>query len=97
MSTSQTPRTADRIAKDARTLATHYDAPKILRLVNVWDAVSAKVVSELPGTVAIATAGHGIAASFGYPDGERIPLELMLTSIERIGDELFLRYDFRWS
>ena len=84
MSTSQTPRTADRIAKDARTLATHYDAPKILRLVNVWDAVSAKVVSELPGTVAIATAGHGIAASFGYPDGERIPLELMLTSIERI-------------
>ena len=84
MSTSQILRTAARIAQDARTLASQYEAPEILRLVNVWDAVSARVVSELPGTTAIATAGHGIAASFGYADGEQIPFDLMLTALGRI-------------
>ncbi|MBL5975315.1 MAG: isocitrate lyase/phosphoenolpyruvate mutase family protein [Candidatus Leucobacter sulfamidivorax] len=71
-------------ADDARELAALYDAPEILRVVNVWDAVSAKVVSELPDARAIATAGHGIAASHGYPDGERIPLDTMLAAIGRI-------------
>ncbi|MCA0378635.1 MAG: isocitrate lyase/phosphoenolpyruvate mutase family protein [Actinobacteria bacterium] len=84
MSSSQPSRSHDRVAEDARTLASLYDAHKILRVVNVWDAVSARVVSDLPETRAIATAGHGIAASFGYADGEQIPLELMLTSLERI-------------
>ena len=45
MSTSQILRTAARIAQDARTLASQYEAPEILRLVNVWDAVSARAVS----------------------------------------------------
>ncbi len=78
------PRSNTRIALDANALATLYAAPEILRVVNVWDAVSARVVSELPGTRAIATAGHGIAASHGYPDGERIPLQLMIDALERI-------------
>lgn len=84
MSTNETPRTIQRVAEDARTLTALYEAPQILRVVNVWDAVSARVVAELPGTTAIATAGHGIAASHGYPDGERIPLDTMLASLERI-------------
>jgi 2-methylisocitrate lyase-like PEP mutase family enzyme len=71
-------------AAHARTLAELYDAPEILRVVNVWDAVSCKVVSELSGTKAIATAGHGIAASHGYPDGEKISLDLMIAALERI-------------
>lgn len=49
-----------------------YQAPEILRLVNVWDVVSATAVAAVPETTAIATAGHSIAASFGYQDG-RIP------------------------
>ena len=59
-------------------------APEILRMVNVWDAISARVIDQLPETRAIATAGHGIAASHGYEDGEQIPVELMLAATERI-------------
>jgi len=53
-------------------------------MVNVWDAVSAATVAALPETRAIATAGHSIAATFGYPDGENIPRDLMLDMVARI-------------
>ncbi len=68
----------------AQSLAQLHAAPEILRLANVWDAVSAKTIAALDGTRAIATAGHSIAATFGYGDGEKIPLELMLDMIGRI-------------
>ena len=68
----------------AQNLARLHAAPKILRVVNVWDAVSAKTVAALPETKAIATAGHSIAATFGYPDGEKIPREVMLDMVGRI-------------
>ena len=84
MDTPTHPEASARAAGDAAALAALYEAPEILRVVNVWDAVSARVVSELPGTRAIATAGHSIAASHGYPDGERIPLDLMIAALERI-------------
>ena len=71
-------------ADKARTFAALHSAPEILRVVNVWDAVSAKVIADLPGTRALATAGHSIAASHGYPDGEQIPLDLMIAAIARI-------------
>src|SRR6478735_8967042 len=70
-------------AEKAQTLARLHAAPEILRVVNVWDAVSARAVAALPETRAIATAGHSIAASFGYPDGG-IPLELTLDMLGRI-------------
>jgi 2-methylisocitrate lyase-like PEP mutase family enzyme len=70
-------------ADKARTLAALYAAPEILRVVNVWDVVSAQAIAALPETTAIATAGHSIASSFGYPDGE-IPRELMLDMVGRI-------------
>lgn len=72
------------VAADAQAFAALHRAPQILRLVNVWDAVTTSVVSDLPGTQAIATAGHSIAASYGYPDGEHIPLELTLETLARI-------------
>jgi 2-methylisocitrate lyase-like PEP mutase family enzyme len=68
----------------AQTLARLHAAPEILRLPNVWDVVSAKTIAALPETRAIATAGHSIAATFGYADGENIPLELMLDMVGRI-------------
>ncbi|GAA3207726.1 isocitrate lyase/phosphoenolpyruvate mutase family protein [Microbacterium terregens] len=68
----------------AQTLAQLHAAPEILRVVNVWDVVSAKAIAALPQTKALATAGHSIAATFGYPDGEKIPLDVMLDMIGRI-------------
>jgi 2-methylisocitrate lyase-like PEP mutase family enzyme len=68
----------------ARTLAQLHAAPEILRVVNVWDVVSARTIAALPETRAIATAGHSIAATFGYADGENIPRDLMLDMVGRI-------------
>ncbi len=59
-------------------------AEALLKLVNVWDAVSAKVVADVPGTTALATASHSIAASYGYEDGENIPRDLMIEAVGRI-------------
>ncbi len=67
----------------AQTLARLYDADEILRVVNVWDVVSATVIADLPETKALATAGHSIASTFGYPDGQ-IPRELMIDMVGRI-------------
>jgi 2-methylisocitrate lyase-like PEP mutase family enzyme len=60
-----------------------HSADDLLTVVNVWDVASARVVAALPGTRALATAGHSIAATFGYPDGE-VPLDLMLDMVGRI-------------
>lgn len=70
-------------AEKARTLIDLYQAPEILRVVNIWDVVSAKAVAALPETRALATAGHSIAATFGYPDGQ-IPREIMIDMVGRI-------------
>lgn len=70
-------------SEKALALKSLHEAPEILRVVNVWDAVSAKVVSDLPGTTAIATAGHSIAASHGFADGE-IPPDDMLAAVAEI-------------
>jgi 2-methylisocitrate lyase-like PEP mutase family enzyme len=69
---------------NSSTLKALHEAPEILRLVNVWDAITAKVVSANPATKAIATAGHSIAASHGYPDGQKIPFDLLVAALERI-------------
>ena len=64
-------------------LALHH-APEILTVVNVWDVASATVIADLPETKALATASHAIAAMFGYEDGERIPVDLMIETVGRI-------------
>ena len=71
---------ADRAAELRRL---HAD-DELLQVVNVWDVASAKAVAALPQTRAIATASQSIAASFGYPDGEQIPVDLMLDMVGRI-------------
>ncbi len=70
-------------ARASSLLALHTD-PEILVLANVWDVVSARVVAATPGAKAIATASHSIASTFGYADGENIPLELHLDMVRRI-------------
>jgi 2-methylisocitrate lyase-like PEP mutase family enzyme len=69
--------------KAAELLRLHTD-PTLLTLVNVWDSISAKVVADTPGTAALATASHSIAASWGYEDGENIPVDLMIEAVGRI-------------
>jgi 2-methylisocitrate lyase-like PEP mutase family enzyme len=59
-------------------------APELLTVVNVWDVASARAVAAVDGTRALATASHSIAASYGYEDGENIPLDLMLEMVGRI-------------
>ncbi len=66
-----------------RLLQLHSDA-KLLTVVNVWDVISAKAVAGVPGTTALATASHSIAASYGYEDGEKIPVDLMIEAVGRI-------------
>jgi len=76
-------------ADKALALKALHEAPEILRVVNVWDAVSAKVVADLPGTTAIATAGHSIAASRGYKDGA-MPLDTALDGARIIAEAVDL-------
>ena len=58
--------------------------PELLLVVNVWDVITARTVAAVPGTRALATASHSIAAALGYPDGEQIPRDLMLEAVGRI-------------
>jgi 2-methylisocitrate lyase-like PEP mutase family enzyme len=70
-------------AKASDLLRLHRD-PALLTVVNVWDVISAKVVAGTTGTQALATASHGVAATLGYPDGERIRVDEMLQMCGRI-------------
>lgn len=71
-------------AQKAAELLRLHTAPELLRVVNVWDVITARVVADVPGTRALATASHSIAAAHGYPDGEQIPRVLMIDAIARI-------------
>ncbi|CAA9214719.1 MAG: Carboxyvinyl-carboxyphosphonate phosphorylmutase [uncultured Blastococcus sp.] len=68
----------------ARVLLDLHTAPELLVLANVWDVASARVVAGTHGVRALATASHAIAASFGYEDGEHIPLDVHLDMVARI-------------
>ncbi|MGD2134097.1 MAG: isocitrate lyase/phosphoenolpyruvate mutase family protein, partial [Maricaulaceae bacterium] len=52
-------------------------------LYNAWDAGSAKIIAEV-GAKAIATGSYAVAAAQGYPDGEGLPLDLVIANLERI-------------
>ena len=71
-------------AQRATELLRLHSAPELLTVVNVWDVISAKVVADIDGTTALATASHSIAASHGYEDGENIPVEEMIDAVGRI-------------
>src|SRR5512142_2683911 len=70
-------------ARASELLRLHRD-PALLTVVNVWDVISARVVTDIPGTAALATASHSIAASRGYEDGENIPVDEMIGEVGRI-------------
>jgi 2-methylisocitrate lyase-like PEP mutase family enzyme len=73
--------TAHSLAAKATELLRLHQAPEILQVINVWDVITAKVVADVPGTKALATASHSIAASRGYDDGENIPVDEMIAAV----------------
>jgi 2-methylisocitrate lyase-like PEP mutase family enzyme len=54
-----------------------------LVLYNVWDAGSAKAVAE-SGAQALATSSSALSASHGLPDGQVLPLSVLLETATRI-------------
>ena len=81
---SYDPQLAHLIHDRADALLALHHAPEILTVVNVWDVASATVIADLSETKALATASHGIAAAYGFEDGEKIPVELMIEAVGRI-------------
>jgi 2-methylisocitrate lyase-like PEP mutase family enzyme len=64
-------------------------------LYNIWDVGSAKAVASA-GAPALATGSHSLAEAQGFPDGEGIPLNLLLDSVRRISSavEIPVSVDF---
>ncbi|MCZ6835114.1 MAG: isocitrate lyase/phosphoenolpyruvate mutase family protein [Planctomycetota bacterium] len=71
-------------SKAKRFLELHH-APAILKLPNAWDVVSAKIF-QLEGYQAIATTSAGVAATLGYPDGQRMSLDESTQVTKRLAD-----------
>ncbi|HEY4097006.1 MAG TPA: isocitrate lyase/phosphoenolpyruvate mutase family protein [Baekduia sp.] len=55
-----------------------------LVVTNVWDAMSAKVVAEVPGVQAIASASYSVSAVRGVPDGEGLTVDDALAAARLI-------------
>jgi len=55
----------------------------LLVLANPWDAGSARLI-EGTGAKALATTSAGIAWTHGFPDGDTLPLELLVSSVRAI-------------
>jgi len=53
-------------------------------LPNAWDPASARLLSTMPGVPAIATTSAGVAAALGQPDGERMPMPVMIKAVAAI-------------
>ncbi len=63
--------------------ALHAQPRVMLLLPNVWDAGSAALF-RAAGAQAIATTSAGLAWSCGYPDGDALPTEVLLSAVDRI-------------
>ncbi|MFM2400028.1 MAG: hypothetical protein RL341_2185 [Pseudomonadota bacterium] len=58
-------------------------AEGMLILPNSWDAGSARVI-ETAGAKAVATTSAGLAWSCGYPDGNALPAEVLVSAVASI-------------
>lgn len=67
----------------ARRFQELHRGPKLLVIMNSWDAASARVFEEA-GAQAVGTGSAGIAFSHAYPDNERIPREVILDATREI-------------
>jgi 2-methylisocitrate lyase-like PEP mutase family enzyme len=60
---------------------------KILILPNAWDVASARVFEEA-GFGAVASTSAGVAFALGYPDGQKITRDEMLSVVARIASRV---------
>ncbi len=77
----------DRQQRHAAAFLAMHQTPPILVLPNAWDVISA-LIFETEGFQAIATTSAGVAATLGYPDGERMSLAENLGVVRRIVDHV---------
>ncbi|WP_230411611.1 isocitrate lyase/PEP mutase family protein [Collimonas humicola] len=54
-----------------------------LVLFNIWDPGSAKAVAA-GGAEALATGSYSVASAYGYDDGEKTPLDIVIGNLHRI-------------
>src|SRR4051812_36678787 len=55
-----------------------HHAPELLLLANAWDPGSARLIESL-GARAVATTSAGVAWAQGYPDGDALPVPLLVS------------------
>lgn len=67
----------------AETFHALHQGTEFLILANAWDAGSARLIESL-GAKAIATTSAGVAWAHGYPDGDALPLERLLSTVSAI-------------
>jgi 2-methylisocitrate lyase-like PEP mutase family enzyme len=67
----------------AETFAKLHQGPELLILPNAWDAMSACTVAHA-GAKAVATSSAAVAWALGFPDGEAVPADLVLSTIRSI-------------
>ncbi len=71
------------LQEKAQLLHSLHRGDDLLILPNAWDALSAKMF-ERQGAKAIATTSAGMAAIFGYADGQQFPKDLLFVMVDRI-------------
>jgi len=71
-------------AEDFRQLH-HHNTPLILP--NIWNPLGALMLHDM-GYKAVATSSSAIAQTLGWPDGERLPFDLLLKSLKLISDKV---------
>jgi 2-methylisocitrate lyase-like PEP mutase family enzyme len=67
----------------AEAFAALHHTGDILILPNAWDGASAAIMADA-GAKAVATSSAAVAWSHGYPDGDTLPLPLLLSTIEAV-------------
>lgn len=67
-----------------------------LIVVNVWDAITARIVARTTGVRALATASHAVAFAHGVDDGEGMSVDVAIDAARRIVEatELPVSVDF---
>ena len=67
-----------------------------LIVVNVWDAITARIVARSAGVRALATASHAVAFAHGVDDGEGMSVDVAIDAARRIVEatELPVSVDF---
>jgi 2-methylisocitrate lyase-like PEP mutase family enzyme len=60
-----------------------HEGPEPLLLPNAWDAGSARLMESL-GAKAVATTSAGVAWTLGYPDGNALPVRMLVATVATI-------------